>query len=315
MQTQYDDDDGRVVSDSPPALESLSLLVRSEIEQQITTAHKFPRSIKRFRDETLQMVTLSETIADQCFYVLPRSGKNIEGPSARFAEVILNSWGNCRAGARIVEETAEFVVAQGAYHDLERNVGITYETRRRITDKNNKRFNADMIGVTANAACSIAFRNAILKGVPKAFWEDMYIAARQTAMGDIKTLANRRADAVATFQKYGVSLDQILLKLDLVGKGIEDVGLEHLLTLRGILTAIREGDTTPEDAFSGNRPGLSAAAASVKSSPERDALMTRLRQAGQDGGLDAVSALWTEMSEDDRGLVGLGIEEIKAGVK
>lgn len=220
---------------------------RSEIEQQISTARRFPRSLKRFRDEALQMVTLSQSIAEQCVYALPRDGKTIEGPSARFAEIITSAWGNNRSGARVTDDSGEFVTAQGVFHDLERNVAITYEVKRRIVDRQGRRFKPDMIGVTANAACSIALRNAILKGVPKAFWEDMYVEARKVIMGDIKTLANRRADALSHFQRFGISAEQVCTKLDV--PGIEDIGLEHLVLLRGIVTAIKEGDTTPEDAF------------------------------------------------------------------
>lgn len=230
----------------------VSLLNKSEIDQQIATAHKFPRSIQRFRREALQMVTLNEAVAEQCIYALPRDGKTIEGPSARFAEVVASAWGNCRAGARVVDDRGDFVVAQGVFHDLERNVAITYEVQRRVTNKAGKRFKDDMIGVTANAACSIALRNAVLKGVPKAFWDDMYVEARKVVMGDVKTLANRRASAVAAFQRFGVSEEQICTKLG-VG-GLDDVGLEHLVTLKGLLTAIKDGDTTPEDAFGAAAP-------------------------------------------------------------
>lgn len=224
-----------------------AMINRSEIEQQIATARRFPRSLKRFRDEALQMVTLSESIAEQCVYALPRDGKTIEGPSARFAEVIASAWGNNRAGARVIDDKGDFVVAQGVFHDLERNVAITYEVQRRIVDRNGRRYKADMIGVTANAACSIALRNAVLKGVPKAFWEDPYAEARRVIMGDVKTLANRRASAIEAFQRFGVSAEKICAKLE-VG-GIEDIGLEHLVLLRGMLTAIKEGDTTAEEAF------------------------------------------------------------------
>lgn len=227
---------------------TVALLNRSEIDMQVSTAHKYPRSIKRFRDEAYQMVTLNEGIAESCIYALPRDGKVIEGPSARFAEVIASAWGNCRAGARVVNDQGEFVTAQGVFHDLERNVAITYEVQRRITDKNGRRYKPDMVGVTANAACSVALRNAILKGVPKAFWDDMYQAARKTVMGDVQTLANRRASAIKAFQGFGISEAQILAKLEVAG--VEDITLEHLVTLRGLLTAIKEGDTTPEQAFS-----------------------------------------------------------------
>lgn len=240
-------EEGREVPQMAVESGTVALLNKSEIDMQIATAHRYPRSIKRFRDESLQMVTLNERIAESCIYALPRGNKTIEGPSARFAEVVASAWGNCRAGARTISDQGEFVTAQGVFHDLERNVAITYEVQRRITDAKGKRYNTDMIGVTANAACSVALRNAILKGVPKAFWDDMYQAARQTVMGDFKTLANRRADALKAFQSFGVSELAVFAKLNV--SGVEDITLEHLVTLRGLLTAIREGDTTPEQAF------------------------------------------------------------------
>ena len=58
----------------------LAVISKAEIDVQIATAHRFPRSVKAFRDEALQMVTLTEAIAEECIYALPRDGKTIEGP-------------------------------------------------------------------------------------------------------------------------------------------------------------------------------------------------------------------------------------------
>jgi hypothetical protein len=243
--TDYNNEDAGLPAVAEQSI--IATLNRSEIDQQITTAKQYPRSVVKFRKEALEMVTLNERVAESCIYALPRDGKTIEGPSARFAEVIASAWGNCRAGARVVSEQGDFVTAQGVFHDLERNVAITYEVQRRITGKSGKRFGADMVGVTANAACSIALRNAILKGVPKAFWDDLYEAARQVIRGDFKTLNNRRAETLAKFLGYGVNKEQVCTTLGVAG--IEDIGLDELVILRGILTAIREGDTTPEMAF------------------------------------------------------------------
>jgi hypothetical protein len=237
---------------------TVALLNKSEIDMQIATAHRYPRSIAKFRKEAMDMVTISEKVAEECVYALPRKEKNkdtgaweiktIEGPSARFAEVICSAWGNSRAGARVVSDVGEFVTAQGVMHDLERNVAITFEVQRRITNSQGQRYKADMIGVTANAASSIALRNAILKVIPKAFWSDIYESARQTIMGTYATLNNRRSDALAAFQKRGVSAAMIFAHFGV--EGVEDITLEHLVTLRGLLTAIKEGDTTPEQVFS-----------------------------------------------------------------
>lgn len=219
----------------------------SEINQQIATAHRFPRSIATFRKQALERVTLSESIARECIYALPRDKKIIEGPSARFAEIIASAYRNMRCGARVVSDTGDFIVAQGVAHDLEANVAIAFEVQRRITDSKGKRYSMDMIGVTGNAASSIALRNAILKAVPKAFWSDIYAAAKKVIVGDVKTLHERRATAMKELAVFGATEAQVLAVLGRAG--VQDVTIDDLVVLAGILTALKEGDTTVEEAF------------------------------------------------------------------
>ena len=231
---------------------ALAIISKAEIDMQIATAHRFPRSVTRFREESEALVTLTEDIADECIYSLERVDKDgnevpIEGPSSRFAEVIAHAWGNCRAGARVIDDQGDFVTAQGAFHDLEKNVAISYEVKRRIVGRSGRRYSPDMIGVTANAACSIAIRNAILKGVPKALWASVYEAARRTLMGDYQTLAKRRTETLERFKKLGVSAERVYQKLGI--KGEDDLSIELVFRLRGLLNAIKEGDTTPEEQF------------------------------------------------------------------
>lgn len=226
-----------------------SLAIASgEINQQIATAKRFPRSIKQFIDTATELATLDEETAEECIYALPRDGRTIEGPSARFAEILAYAWGNCRAGARTIGEDRDFVKSQGTFYDLEKNVGIQFEVSRRITDKRGNRYKPDMIGTTANAAGSIALRNAVLKGIPKAFWKKAYQRARGVVAGDFKTLANRRAEAFKQFAVFGVTPEMLFGLLQI--KGVEDVTLEHMVVLKGVLTAIKEGDTSVEQVFS-----------------------------------------------------------------
>jgi len=221
---------------------TVELLNRSEIDTQIATARKFPRSITTFIQEAKGLVSLSTAVAGECSYALPRGGKTITGPSARFAEIIASCWGNSRAGARVVNEDGRFVTAQGVFHDLQRNLAITYETQRRITDKNGRTYQDDMIGVTANAACSIALRNAILKGIPKAFWNEIYQAAVATAKGDLKTLPQRRKAAMEAARQIGFADKELFQLLNI--KGEADIDIDKLFELSGILTALNDGDTT-----------------------------------------------------------------------
>lgn len=228
-------------------MSALPALHKAEIDQQIATAKQWPRSITKFRREAMDLATLTPEIAAECFYMLPRANKSIEGPSVRLAEIVLSAWGNCRGGARTISEERDYIVGQGAFYDLERNIAITFETKRRIVDKYNKRYSPDMIAQTANAACAIALRNAVFRGVPKALWQDVYLKCREVARGDEKSLATRRVAAIEFWKKQGITEAQILKKLN--AKGIEDIGLDELLLLIGIANAVKEGDCTAAEAF------------------------------------------------------------------
>ena len=225
----------------------VELVSQAEIDTQIATAKQYPRSIKAFLEDARAMVTLNEQVAESCNYALPRGGKIIEGPSVRFAEIIFSAWGNARAGTRIVHEDSRFITAQGVCHDLQRNTMITREIKRRVTDKHGKTFNDDMVGVTGNAASSIALRNAILAVVPKAFWSPLYEEARKVAMGDSLTMATRRAHTLEVMAKFGATQEMVLAKLEV--KGVEDITLEMLATIKAALNSIKDGTATVEELF------------------------------------------------------------------
>lgn len=236
---------------------ALAALNASEIDMQIATAHKFPRSIKRFQARCEEMATLDEDTAGSMFYRLPRGGKTIEGPSARFAEVVAASYQNLRCGARIIDITDTQVIAQGACHDLENNIAMQVEVRRRITNKHGQRYDEDMIGVTCNAACSIAYRNALFKVVPMALTKAILEKAKLTSIGKATSLNETRHKMVDAFKKLGATEAQVLAVVN--KPGIADIDTDDLVTLRGMYTAIREGDSTLEQAL-----GLEPAAGPAK---------------------------------------------------
>lgn len=228
----------------------LTAAVRAEIDGAVATARAFPRSMTNFRREAFELVSTDEETAEACIYSLPR-GKNddgtkkfITGPSARFAEILAYAFGNNRSGGRVASNEGNYIIAQGSFHDLEKNVQITMEVPRRITDKHGRRFNDDMIGVTGNAAASIAHRNAVLKVIPKALWLPIYLAARKVAVGDMSTLAQRKANYLAWFVKVGVTEEMLCAKLDV--PGVADIGLEELEVLAGLRTAIKDGTSTDQ---------------------------------------------------------------------
>ncbi len=237
-----------LITDSAPVI---SAMERASIDVQIATAKAYPRELSRVKSRMLSFATLDEETAAACFYTLPGrkggDGKPIQGPSARLAEIAVACYGHIRAGSRVIANDGKTITAQAYCHDLENNVHIGLEVKRRITTRDGKTFSDDMQVVVGNAACSIAFRNAVFKAIPGALIKPVYEAARKVAIGDTKTLASRRAAAVDYFLKMGVPKDRILSTLGV--NNIEDIQLAHLETLTGLRTAIADGDTTVDEAF------------------------------------------------------------------
>lgn len=226
-------------------------LTRAEIDQQVATARAYPRSLKAVQARILSMATLDEESAEEAVYALPRGGKPIQGPSIRFAEILKQSYGNCRAAARVVsvDRREMYVEAEGVFHDLETNTATMARVRRRISNKNGKLLTEDMIIVTGNAACSIALRNAIMGGVPKPLWRKAYEQVLATIAGDVTTLSETREKAVRHFANYGVKPEEVFVALG-VG-GWEDITVDHVVVLRGMASAIKNGESTVEEMFYG----------------------------------------------------------------
>lgn len=235
------------VLDQPP--QAIDVLERAQIDMQIATARKYPRSVKTFLAKAETLATLNEEIAASCFYALPRANKKIEGPGIRLAEITASCWGNLRYGTRIVGETEDRkrIIAEGFAHDLETNTFAAVRIERRITDKYGKRYSDDMIAVTGNAASSIALRNVIFKVVPFAYVQPIYLKAKALAVGDIKSLADRRITMLERFGKMGIVPERILTKLK--KKAIEDVNLEDMEELYGLFTALKDGELDIDTAF------------------------------------------------------------------
>lgn len=222
-------------------------LAAAEINSLVATARAYPRSVKNARQTMIEMATLDEQAAAESMYALPRGGKPIEGPSIRFAEMIFASYGNCRVAARVthIDRTEKYVEAEGVFLDAQNNAATMARVRRRISDKYGKCYNDDMIIVTGNAAQSIARRNAILAGIPRAVWRAAYDASRQVLMGDVKTLSTRRAEALSAFSRFGLTAEQVYKIMGV--PDAEGIGLEKLVTLRGTYSALMNGEATVEE--------------------------------------------------------------------
>lgn len=228
-------------------------ITRGEIDVQISTAKKYPRSLSEFKKQALEMVTLDEETAESCLYRRPvgkdDQGKQqfAEGASIRMAEIVAACYGNLRFGSFIVEQTERQVTARGFCHDVEKNVAATSDAIESTVKRDKKPMDERMRVVIAKAALAKAVRDAIFKVVPRGLCKSLADQARAIAIGDAVTLVTRRQKVLEWAAKIGVPNDRVFSALGV--KGVEEIGLEQLETLTGLKTAIKEGDVTVPEAF------------------------------------------------------------------
>ena len=235
--------------DSAASLEALN---RSEIDIQISTAKKYPRVIDDSLERIVALATVNPQTANECFYSLRRNGAEggaaIEGPSVRLAEIVAASWGNLRVASQIIGNDGKFITARGVCHDLETNVAVASEVRRRITDRNGRTFNDDMQVVTGNAAGAIAFRNAVFKVVPKAVIANAIGEIKKCMITDTaQNFDETKNKMFAVFAKKGVTKEMIFSYFE-ISKD-EEITPEIVAELRTTYTAIKEGQATAEELF------------------------------------------------------------------
>jgi hypothetical protein len=241
---------------------------KAAIDVQISTAKAFPRSLKRAIENALTIVTMDQATAETCNYSVPRGGKSITGPSVHLAKILAQVWGNLRIEAKVVNIDQTHITSEAVCFDLETNLAIKTQVKRSIMQNETKwvdnkpvktgrmiRMNEDMITVTGNAANSIALRNAILSVIPRAVVDKAYNAAKAKIVGDVsdqtKLIARRKQVIDALKETYNVTDAEILKAIGRAA--VDHITVDDITVLIGVGTAIKDGDTTVDQAFRGEK--------------------------------------------------------------
>jgi len=227
---------------------ALMVLEKAAIDMQIVTAKTYPRSIVEFQRDSTDLATQDEEVAESCLYSRPvGGGKNAEGMSIRMAEIVSACYGNLISGARIIEQTDRYVIAQGVCHDLQKNVRKSAEHKESTVDKNGKPYSERQRALMASVACAKAERNAIFKVVPRALCKPVEKAVRDMLFGDGKSLEKRRELATGWIKKLGIDPQRVLVAIGVTE--FKEICGKHLEILSGLKNAIKDGDTTIDEAF------------------------------------------------------------------
>lgn len=229
------------------------LITVSQLESQISAAQRFPRNVGKSFSEALQIATSDEEVAQSCLYSRPVGkddhGKQIyaEGMSIRLAEIVFSCWGNIELGARIIGTDEKTVTAQGIARDLEKNITASSEVVESILTKYGKRYSESQIIVTQKAAMAKARRDAIFQIIPRALCKQILDACKNYSVGKVQDISRRRSSAIEWASKIGVSKERLFAAIG-VNSG-EEINSEHLITLTGLKTSIKDGEIDVEEAF------------------------------------------------------------------
>jgi len=233
---------------------------RAAIDTQISTAKMYPRNLTDFNRKAMELATQDKVTAEDCIYSLPRGGKAIVGPNVRLAEIVAACWGNIRVKARATHCDGKFAYAEALAWDLENNTAIQADGRQPVYGKKDYKTGVrlppdqDAIANAMGSASSKALRNAIFKVVPQAVVRKIYLKVLEVIGGGDEPITDRREKMLRYWASQGVTAEQVCKTVGV--KGIDDIGIEEIVVLQGVYTAIKDGIMRQEVAFP---PPMSAA--------------------------------------------------------
>jgi len=233
----------------PSALESMQ---RAEIDLQISTAQRLPRSMETFKQRAVEMATLDEETAESCIYRRPvgkENGKPIyaEGMSVRCAEIVGACYGNLRVYTVTLETTERFCRVRGVAHDLQSNFMSSSEVVEATVRRDGSPYDERMRAVILKSAHAKARRDATFQVVPRALAKPIEAAVRKLLVGDAKSMEKRRTAVVGWIKALGIESNRVYAAVGVAGAS--DLTEDHLEKLSGLKTAIKDNDVAIDEAF------------------------------------------------------------------
>lgn len=225
----------------------------AEVQAAIVVAQQCPRNITSAITE-MREVCSQPAMAKKAFFRFPRGGQTVSGLSVHLARELARIWGNTAYGInemRRDDKAAESEMQAYAW-DVQRNtrVASTFIVPHKRDTRQGIKTITDLRDIYENNANNGArrLREAIFSVLPDWFIEEAEEICQATlsGKGSGKPLKQRAADAVAAFEKLGVTVDQLEDKLGREAGKWTEKDLGELLVIHGSLKA---GEVTVEQEF------------------------------------------------------------------
>jgi len=260
------------VPTAPPIVEIVrggEALIRTEGDQMAKLATMRPRNEGGVLDAALKELRAYPRVATEAWYSIPYKQRKddgseqtvlVEGPSIRAALSLARRWGNCSCRVILTDVTNEAAELEGRFLDLETNFLVSRPIRVSRIQKRRGRFvevdEREWVQLL-QASASKALRNAVLSGLPDGLVEEYVAEARRvaapaekkaadrTARSQKKPIAEQVTEAFAQHRLTPEDICECILNGEIAS--LADLKDHHLVTLRGVLNALKDGVVKPEE--------------------------------------------------------------------
>ncbi len=253
---------------------AVSASARAEIESAFVMALKMPRNRDQARIEILDSCK-NILFAEKVKYKKPVGKKKqgnqwvqnyVEGPSIRFAEEMIRSWGNVKIQCVTIYEDKSKRITLVNVVDLQKNISYSKQItiiksveRKGAKDRDviSERLNSygdrifivvatdDEVNIKEAALISKEIRNASLRLIPQDIIDEAMITTAITIKAGVSSdmTSARKAilDSFATIGVKPVDLEEY------IGHAINQISPEEIVDLRAVYKTISDGQSTWKD--------------------------------------------------------------------
>jgi hypothetical protein len=233
------------------------VLSQGHAVQQVRSPYSTAVAVQKPRVlATVQRALAAEArLAGEDFYYGWAAGKDrIEGPSVELALAAARCWGNCAVDTLPVQEMADAWVFTAAFVDLETGFTLSRQFRQskkwKVAGKMDEERKED---VRFQIGQSKAIRNVLLNALPKGLVKMALEEAKRGVRQHIEQLVGQKGIAGAVdaalraLARSGVREEAVLARCGVAER--KALTVDHLVLLKGDLTAIEGGQERPEVLF------------------------------------------------------------------
>lgn len=262
MKTEQVRETGAVAEELAMQITTGNTIVRLENSTQMAVSVQRPRNNKAVLAEALEVLDLSSALVESAIYSKPVGKdkdtgkmKYAEGLSIRAAEELRRIYGNNSAGTTVIRDEGTEIIIGAAFVDFEKNTRFAVEKAvsklYRSRDGRIQEIPPDRLAdVVVPAHASKLLREVILRSIPS--WLKAEFESRAREIGTSGSLPALRQRMIEQFSTLGVTDAQILAHLQ--KDAVTRITRDDIATMRGVFTALKEGEATTQEVF-----GLSTA--------------------------------------------------------